>query len=154
MPSNQTPNYQLSQWERDDKIQMEDFNADNAKIDAALKAQAATCASLQTLLNKNGNCSVGTFTYQGTGKSGGTNPTVVKFPRMPTVFMILGKGMMIGQGGSSKASMVYSSGYTYTEFQDVSWSGPTLSFYSTDGPQQQLNLSSMSYLVVYFCAES
>ena len=40
MPSNQTPNYQLNQWERSDKVQMEDFNADNAKIDAALKAEA------------------------------------------------------------------------------------------------------------------
>ena len=36
MPSNQTPNYQLSQWERSDKVRMEDFNADNAKIDEAL----------------------------------------------------------------------------------------------------------------------
>ena len=36
MPSNQTSNYQLSQWERSDKVQMEDFNADNAKIDEAL----------------------------------------------------------------------------------------------------------------------
>ena len=36
MPTNHTPNYQLSQWERDDRILMEDFNADNAKIDGAL----------------------------------------------------------------------------------------------------------------------
>lgn len=33
---NQTTNYQLNQWEKADRIQMEDFNADNAKIDAAL----------------------------------------------------------------------------------------------------------------------
>ena len=36
MPSNHTPNYALNQWERDDRVLMEDFNADNAKIDAAL----------------------------------------------------------------------------------------------------------------------
>ena len=36
MPTNHTPNYQLSQWERDDRVLMDDFNADNAKIDAAL----------------------------------------------------------------------------------------------------------------------
>ena len=29
---NQTPNYQLNQWEKTDQIRMEDFNADNAKI--------------------------------------------------------------------------------------------------------------------------
>ena len=40
MPSNQTPNYALNQWERDDRILMDDFNADNAKIDAAIKAEA------------------------------------------------------------------------------------------------------------------
>ena len=33
---NQTTNYQLSQWEPTDRILMSDFNADNAKIDAAL----------------------------------------------------------------------------------------------------------------------
>ena len=40
MPTNRTDNYALSQWERSDRILMEDFNADNAKIDAALKAGA------------------------------------------------------------------------------------------------------------------
>lgn len=36
----QTTNYKLSQWEKSDRIQMEDFNGDNAKLEAALKAQA------------------------------------------------------------------------------------------------------------------
>ena len=34
----QTSNYQLNQWEKTDRILMEDFNGDNAKVDAALKA--------------------------------------------------------------------------------------------------------------------
>lgn len=38
MSTNHTEHYNLSQWEKSDKVQMEDFNADNAKIDAALKA--------------------------------------------------------------------------------------------------------------------
>ena len=38
MPSNQTSNYQLSQWSKTDRVKMEDFNADNAKLDANLKA--------------------------------------------------------------------------------------------------------------------
>ena len=37
---NQTANYQLCQWEANDRILMEDFNTDNEKIDAALKANA------------------------------------------------------------------------------------------------------------------
>lgn len=38
---NKTGKYQLNQWELTDRIQMEDFNSDNAKIDAALAEQAA-----------------------------------------------------------------------------------------------------------------
>ena len=41
MPSSQTPNYNLNQWSKDDRVLMEDFNADNAKIDAAIKAVEA-----------------------------------------------------------------------------------------------------------------
>ena len=43
-----TQNYQLSRWEKDDRIMMEDFNADNAKLDAALKANADAVSALQT----------------------------------------------------------------------------------------------------------
>ena len=39
-----TTNYQLSQWETTDRILMEDFNSDNAKIDAALAAHDAALA--------------------------------------------------------------------------------------------------------------
>ena len=35
-----TTNYQLNQWAKSDRVMMDDFNADNAKIDAALKANA------------------------------------------------------------------------------------------------------------------
>ena len=31
-----TTNYQLNQWAKSDRLRMDDFNADNAKIDAAL----------------------------------------------------------------------------------------------------------------------
>lgn len=35
----QTENYQLNQWEKPDRIMMEDFNADNAKLDAVIKSE-------------------------------------------------------------------------------------------------------------------
>ena len=38
---NQTPNYQLNQWDKSDRIMMEDFNTDNAKIEAALSETMA-----------------------------------------------------------------------------------------------------------------
>ena len=37
---NHTTNYQLNQWAKSDRVLMEDFNSDNEKIDAALKANA------------------------------------------------------------------------------------------------------------------
>lgn len=40
-----TEQYQLNQWDRSDRILMEDFNGDNARIDAALAALAALSAS-------------------------------------------------------------------------------------------------------------
>lgn len=40
MPSNFTEHYQLSQWVKSDRVKMEDFNADNAKIDAALAGRS------------------------------------------------------------------------------------------------------------------
>ena len=48
---NQTTNYQLSQWEATDRILMSDFNADNAKIDAALKTQAEAISALGAQLD-------------------------------------------------------------------------------------------------------
>lgn len=49
MPSSQTPNYNLNQWSKDDRVLMEDFNADNAKIDAALGALTETAATYVTI---------------------------------------------------------------------------------------------------------
>ena len=48
----QTQNYQLNQWEKTDRIKMEDFNSDNQKIDSQLHAamqQLAQAASQEGL---------------------------------------------------------------------------------------------------------
>ena len=60
-----TQHYQLSQFEKDDRIQMEDFNADNAAIDAALKAHdtaigsKASSASVGALTTRVGDLETG-----------------------------------------------------------------------------------------------
>ena len=46
---NRTQNYNLCQWEAADKIQRVDFNADNAKIDAALSGLASGKADAPAL---------------------------------------------------------------------------------------------------------
>ena len=48
----QTANYQLSQWETTDRILMADFNADNTKIDTALKTLADK-TGMVTLMEEN-----------------------------------------------------------------------------------------------------
>ena len=45
MSTHHTTNYDLNQWEGTDKVLRAEFNADNAKIDAALKANADAIAA-------------------------------------------------------------------------------------------------------------
>ena len=53
MASSYTSNYNLCQWEASDKVLRTEFNADNAKIDAALSAKADISAlnSLRSTVN-------------------------------------------------------------------------------------------------------
>ena len=57
MATNQTTNYQLNQWEPADAVQRVEFNQDNAKMDAALKAlsdqvvQKANHSALNTVIS-------------------------------------------------------------------------------------------------------
>ena len=44
-----TQNYQLNQWEASDRVLREDFNSDNAKIDAAIAEAKAACPYVRLL---------------------------------------------------------------------------------------------------------
>ena len=48
MSTNHTPNYDLSQWEATDPVLRADFNADNAKLDAALAELQANQLRIHT----------------------------------------------------------------------------------------------------------
>lgn len=67
---NQTENYQLNQWDKNDRIQMEDFNADNVKIDAAL--QAISDAGLKII----------TGSFSGTGTTGTRSYSIGAKPKL------------------------------------------------------------------------
>ena len=153
MPTNHTPHFNLNQWERDDRILMDDFNADNAKIDAALKSGADARAALQGALNRKGNCSIGVFTYNGTGKYGPDNPTRITFPRVPAAYIVVGSALLVGGGGSTRASLSYSfGGYGHTYAQDVSWSGNTLSLFSSDADRQMNTKENYTVIAFYTTA--
>ena len=62
---NKTANFQLTQWEKTDRILMEEFNSDNEKIDTALKANADAAAAAAAALENCGNCFITHGTYMG-----------------------------------------------------------------------------------------
>lgn len=90
---NQTTNYQLSQWDGEDRILRENFNADNVKIDAALAALVAgetaeTQARTTAVSRLNGRFY--TSSFKGDGSSSGNRS--IFFPRKPLFVVFAGEG--------------------------------------------------------------
>ncbi len=136
MPSNHTANYQLSQWVKQDKVLMEDFNADNAKIDAALKAGADARAAMAATLSTRGNCRVVYGSYTGSGLSGEAHPTTLTFDRPPVavfIFPSANTGGYLGIPILRGTSSFYSSPTDPYSGCVVNWSGNSVSWYSYDG---------------------
>jgi len=135
-----TQNYNLTQWEKTDRILRSDFNADNAAIDTALADHAAQLASLT---RSKGNCTIQLTTYTGTG----TAPTCISFPRRPTAFIACGfAGILVGWGSS----------FAYNQIGDggaISWSGNTARVDLSGTAIQQMNSPGKTYYVVAFYAE-
>ena len=71
MSTNYTENFDLCQWEPTDPVQRVEFNADNAKLEAALSAR---------------NCQIYTLTYIGNG----TNCRSFTYPHKPMIVFVLG----------------------------------------------------------------
>ena len=90
MASNQTQNYGLSQWELTDDVRMEDFNADNAKIDAALASKYGTDKQPFVVGN-----------YTGTGEVGTALRIDLGFP--PSAVIVIGRGLfgLAGRSGDT-----------------------------------------------------
>lgn len=150
MPSNQTANYALSQWERTDQVRMEDFNADNEKLDAALAAQAETLAAHTQALSRLGNCQVYATTYTGHGRYGKDNPTTLTFPRKPMLVVITGTNygatIIIPQDCGHAMHLEGNIGSCY-----VTWRGNTLSWFSPESCLLQMS-DTQPYRVIAFFA--
>ena len=160
MSTNHTPNYSLSQWERSDKVQMDDFNADNARIDAALAAKAdksalnslsSTVSGHAAALAGKGNCRIVCHTYIGKGGSGGNSPTVIRFSGQP-LFAVISNGQAMVLAAYGVRTLYY--GLSNGTALVASWSGNTLSFYGND-PYVQMNVKGSGYSVLsFFAADS
>ena len=174
MPSSQTPNYKLSQWSKSDRVQMEDFNADNAKIDGALKAQDAALAAeasarqsaiaaeadarnsavaqLTALVSQRGNCKIWTTTYAGSDRYGSANPCTLNFPGRPLMVFIGECGAGTNNTGMFACILqgqvkTYAQSHYYSAL-NLSWSGSSLSWYCNDSAVSQLNSKLYTYRVV------
>ena len=140
-----TENYQLSQWAKQDRIMMEDFNADNQKIDAALKDHAAALTRLPFC----GNCQIYAATYVGTGKFGKDYPSTMTLPRKPVWITILNNtGRVQVNILPEDVDYGYSSA-TSNHKVSVKWSGNTLSWYGSSA-SVQMNLLDASYHIIAF----
>ena len=148
MPSNQTTNYQLSQWVKSDQVKMEDFNADNTKIDGALKAASDARAALTEAVAKLGNCGICFASYVGTGTDSSNGPSnSVTLPAAPAVVFVCGHdeiAIMI-QGFWQFRTLFRTS----TMFGTVNWSedGKTLSW-NAGNQTSQLNVAGSTYQVI------
>ena len=149
---NKTANFQLTQWEKTDRILMEEFNSDNEKIDTALKSNADGVAALQTALAGAGNCSVETYTYTGTGTYGANNPTAIAFPKKPAAVLIFGYNFLalLTDKASDIISLSWFANGSDVFFQSLraAWQGGTLTFYDTDNANDQGNGNGRLYQVI------
>ena len=152
MSTNHTTNYNLNQWEATDKVLRTEFNADNAKIDAALKANAdgvaanaAELAEHAAALAGKGNCQLYTGSYVGTGAFGSENPNTLTFSHKPFLVVIYGSPIILGLQGTSSGIVVQ--GFNFGYSCSLQWSENTLTWWSSYDAQHQANQKNVTYQV-------
>ena len=168
MPSSATTNYQLSQWEASDKVLRTDFNADNAKIDAAIKAlenkadmkanqlaltneitaRANGDSNLNTRVNavntalaKKGNCEIYYMSYVGDGQDTKT----LTFPKKPLAVFIMGDNCFCRHIPGAPY-MICSAAASYGVASPARWSGNSLTWNTSSDPSG--NAKNTAYYVV------
>ena len=169
MATNQTTNYQLNQWEPTDAVQRVDFNADNAKLDAALAvladskadqsgldALSDTLTSLSGTVSavsaRAGNCDMELLTYTGTGAMGQSSPTRITFSSLPDAFLVVGDlAILLGRGGVKEAILACKD-VTYSESfvssSSLTWTGTQMSLYNGVNARYQMNSENKVYWVL------
>lgn len=153
----QTSNYQLSQWDAEDRIQREDFNSDNEKVDAALKAQSDEITALTAAVALCGNCKIVYGTYTGTGTYGSGNPSTLTFDGKPIFIYI----MPCVRSGSNDIRMALLQGadaaFSYpssnNSCNNVTWSGNCVEWYAYGNTAAyQLNVLDATYCYIALIA--
>lgn len=155
MASNYTENYDLCQWEATDQVLRTEFNAENDKVDRALKGLADQNTALEEILSSHaktisnlGNCQLYISSYTGTGENGTTISQ--SFPKQPLAVIVAGSqgGLMVMLQGLGQATHFGSGSYSYMD--NVTWSGTRVSWRSTQnaGGEPQMNVNGVTYKVL------
>ena len=153
-----TTNYQLSQFEPTDRILHTDFNADNAKIDTALKAAADLATSAQAAAAGAGNCQIVTGTYTGNGQSGSSHPNTLTFPGKPLLVIV--HSVERYNTASERMVLVRGANWGFSEHVNnynslVTWGDTSVSWYAPDENYiRQMNISNRKYVYVALMAAS
>ena len=157
MASNFTENYGLCLWEATDQVLREEFNEGNRKVDEALADNTAAITALSVQLAAKGNCQIETFSYTGDGTYGEENPTVIKFSRMPLLYVILGyRTLVAGSYGAIHTQAIQYDSFgsiTYITTLTTTWEGSQLQIVSTRNGYQQINEGGQTYQVIALYAE-
>ena len=143
MASNQTSNFQLSQWEADDEVLRADFNRDNLKIETALSGltqQAQSLASSLSAAYGPDNPPYVFGSYTGTGEDAHSLDFGF-LPRAVIIFSGDGYGLIcIRPATNSPVLKSAGSGSC-----SLSWTETGLTLYRKDYPADALNLEGESY---------
>ena len=133
--------YHLSQWEKQDRIMMEDFNGDNQKIEAVLARHDGE-------LKKLGNCRVETFSYVGSG---------IAFDARPVWMVIIGGGNILWANGVTETQLFFGK-YVGVNYEltltntDLTWEGNTAVLSSSD-PATRMDASGTYGVIVLFAED-
>lgn len=143
----QTEHCQLNQWDKEDRIMMDDFNADNARIDAALQAEAAARAAGDAALS--GRCRIVSGAYTGTG--GSSVSIVCGFrPKLLLVAFVYSNGYAIAgpySGEFGTGFQMYLDGANYINtYVGGSTSGKTIYAPSSNGLSWSSTCPDSSYV--------
>ena len=138
-----TQHYQLNQWAADDQVLRMDFNADNAKIDAALGEHAQK-------LNWLGNCRIETGTYVGTGEYGENHANSLAFGGKPVLVIIGGGASEYFLAARGSNSQVYTIGSVMSNTMQVTWTSNSISWYAGSADEHQQNGTGRPYTLVAF----
>ena len=151
MASNHTQHYALNRWDLEDQIIMDDFNDDNAKIDAALHDNAAALSALQTALGTGGRTArIAYGSYMGDGAYGPEHPSSLAFDFTP-VFVLIAendnhdKSPMLR--GCTETNSTYGGSIT------LAWTDRGVSWYTSTGvTNPHLNQNNRNNEVYYWIA--